>query len=418
MVVVQYYVLYGISQFSQTSMAVMGMPYVPRQESVDTAMLLAVGACLVFVGATAWARRLPGRGGKKRWFAFPEPNSRWQVPVAVYATVSAAFGYFKLMSPETIPVVMRNVATVGLNPHLGFALVLYCAYRYRLLRMWVLAILMILSFVLLTAMSSMLEPVIVAIYIVFVAAWLWGPGIRLRWGIAAVCLFLVLNPAKYELRQGNLGRTATGGLPEQLTDWQSSLGNVWTTEGDIADTAELATARLSGIIALAQGVEWIPAIVPYQHGAGFGTALQFFVPRLLWPDKPGITDLLNNRYALAFGLSTEEGLQTATFGILQPLDGYWDFGIVGALAYSVAFGLLIGWAFRERAGTTVSESMVALIFSSWFFQSLAALQFVLASLASLFVGTWVVLKILEFLGERLLRRSGDSPESEPACLGI
>jgi oligosaccharide repeat unit polymerase len=55
-----------------------------------------------------------------------------------------------------------------------------------------------------------------------------------------------------------------------------------------------------------------------------------FIPRALWPDKPR-AGAANDFFAVAYGITTEEGVKTATFGVSLLGEGYINFGILGVV---------------------------------------------------------------------------------------
>ena len=246
-------------------------------------------------------------------------------------------------------------------------------------------------------LSGMLEPFIVPLFTACLAAWMWGGGIRMRWVLVVIALFIFLNPVKHVYRQSIGDADAIESvqtLSDRLSLWGDAINETWGSAFNRDENLQTVQGRTGSIMALAQAIEWVPAQVPYKEGAGNGTTLLYFIPRFFWPDKPAISDLTNNRYALEFALTTPEGLRHVSIGVIQPIDGYWDFGVAGALLYPAILGALIGVLFGNRPRRRVSREVIGVVFCAIFFQLMAGLQVVIASLIPILAGSWVAMRVL------------------------
>ena len=401
-IVLQFYIMYGFAQFSQSEMNVFDGIYVPPPDAVLGAMLFAVTASLVFLIGARAGSFISTATNLKIWRRFPEPTTAWTPFVVIYAFVSTTIRGIEAVWPNTFDVEFRNVVHVLLNANLGFILLLYVYMRLRVSSVRVLVTVDFIFLVLTGLLTAALEPIIVPVFLYFAAAGIWLRKIRVRWAVAGFLVYMLLGPAKMSYRQWVYQENLTGAtftLESAAVAWGDAIASGWSGEGAAQRAWEIGSTRASALMALAQGVDWIPSIVPYAEGEGFGTSLLYFIPRLFWPDKPGISDLINNKYALQFGISTWQGIQVSTFGVIQPFDGYWHFGFPGVVAFSFVFGGVIGllWLGVEKASAT--GVVLGFLFTASFFQSLGPLQTILASILSLLSGTWVVFLVFSALGK-------------------
>ena len=385
-----FYMLYGFAQFTQSEISLFIGVYTPREDTLNTAMLLVVGAELAFLVGT-WAGKSTGWKSKLSiWKKLPLPTQRWMTGVILYGIGSLLVMVFVL---SNIPIEIRRIVAVFFNPHLGLILLLFLAFRTGSRVLLAVALISSGGLIAYGLSIGMLEWIIVTIYIWSVASWIWGSRFRLRWLVLALLIFFILNPAKYLYRSGE----ALGG--SVLEQWGNAIALTWFGESKKA-AIERGLARTSNLIHFSQCIEWVPEIVPFNKGEGFEKVFMYYIPRFFWRDKPGISELINNKWAIAFYVSTPEGVEKSTFGISQPLDGFWDFGILGSMLYPFGFGFLLGLLFLGPGRANDSVKLMGLLLTSEFFQILGPLQNFFVSLLSLSVGAWVV-----FLVMRLLFRS-------------
>lgn len=397
----QLYVMYGLAQFTQTGMFLMTGPYTPPPRAVTLAMLVVTGAALAFRGAFFWGSRHGHRGAATLLRRFPEPKPSWLGGVIVLGISSAVAGVCLAVWPEAIAPEARNVVHSILSPYLALVLALFFAERWRSLTLDVIGWLLIGALWLSTFVSSMLEPGVVSLYLLFASRWVWGRRLRARWLFVAIAGLLLLNPAKYIYRANIRFRSeelnSIDAVNRRLGDLWSQVGAVWG-DGVTEENLQVSANRASALILLAQVVDWVPDYVPYRAGEGLADSFLFLIPRALWNGKPDVSDLVNNAYAVEFQLTTEAGTKQSTIGIWQPIDGYWRFGFTGAIAGLGLYGLILGWLFG-RPGRAALPAILGLYFTAAFFQTLASLQNVLASLATMLIGAWIALHAVRMLGQ-------------------
>lgn len=393
----QLWVMYGAAQFTQQSVQLVTGRYIPSHTAVTTAMALVVAGELCFIAGQRIGLVAFEGVRKAVYHTFATPAKNWSRPAMAYATAALVFSFLRSVRPNLIPLDLRNVLFMVVNPYLAQCIVLVLAFRYedRACRRY--SLFMLAALVVLGLLGGMLENTIVPIYALATGAWIWGGRVRVGWLAAAVLIFVALNPVKANYRQIAWHSTPSDPVvfvEDRLGKWVDAFVRTWSSERSTEQGVASTTSRLSALTAMAQMVDWVPSMVPYKNGDGFLTTILFMVPRVIWPEKPNISDVVNNRYAVEFRIATRAGTRHSTFGVFQPADGYWDFGAIGALAYPGLLGLVFALLFSPRRDLSVTEQIMAMAFSCNFFQSVGSLFNVLASLFTLFAGAWIALRLL------------------------
>ena len=197
--------------------------------------------------------------------------------------------------------------------------------------------------------SGSLEEALVPIGVLFVVKWLYTRRIPVWPIVATAALVVFLSPVKSDYRE----RAWLGEDPE-LAD-QSSLtkGSLWIEQAteywkdtlggsrDLAEATSSATGRADFIHQVAHIYSMTPEVVPYQHGKTYSFFAVAFIPRLLWPDKP-TAGSANGFYAVTYGVTTEEGAKTTTFGVSILGEAFMNFGWAGVVFIMLLQGILIG----------------------------------------------------------------------------
>lgn len=403
-VLLQAYVMYGLPQFTQEGMQLLGGWYVPPQAAVTGAMTLVVGAVMGAVGAFLAAQRLASLQGFNFAALFPRPDRRWRVPLLLFSMACLVQSFLENTRPDLVPLVVRNVFACVFSPALALCLVLHHGLRYndqlfRRLGVGMAAIMMAFGL-----LSSMLESIVLPMYLVVASHWVWRRQLRLRWACLAFAAFALLNPVKGAYRSWVSEMPAVSSAEDavdRLAEWGRRTSEFWhSPSAAVASTTTMAS-RTSGLVPLAQVVDWVPSVVPHNRGEGLGTAFLFFIPRVVWRNKPGGTDLINNRYAVTFRYTTRAGVERTTFGIWQPADGYWDFGIAGALGYLALTGFALGFLFSRHTMQEDVGNILCIALSASFFQVFGPFYGFVASLFSLFSGAWIALATIALTGQSL-----------------
>lgn len=402
LIMLEFYLLYGFAQFFHSTMALAGGIYIPSEGALAAAAGVALIAAVMFLLGQRAGSLLFKKRSLVPWSVYPNPSGILPFAATIYAVCALTYAVAISLGRFIPDMAIRNILNGIFNPELAFLILLFLYLnKAGSTRRWVIyasfSVLLLLGIT-----SGMIEGVIAPVYVLFLSSYMWKGQTKVKWLMGLLALYIILTPAKYTYRQleqwGQTGQLQTS-LQERLDNWKEALESGWSDPFAIEDALQTSTGRTSFIVQLAQVIDWTPGIVPYNRGAGFKTALLFFVPRFIWSSKPGLSDLTANRYATTFGLTTYQGTQVSTIGIFQPADGYWDWGLVGAMGYPFLYGLLVEALFLGLNKSAPQARLIGAFFTVSFFQGLVAFSNIIASLASLFVFSWVVLKGLQFLSQ-------------------
>jgi len=95
-----------------------------------------------------------------------------------------------------------------------------------------------------------------------------------------------------------------------------------------------------------------PSVVPYQYGQTYSFFLVSLIPRVVWPNKP-MAGSANAFYAVTYGITSEEGAKTTTFGVSILGEAFMNFGWPGVVLIMFSQGILIG-AMQHSFGGKIS----------------------------------------------------------------
>jgi hypothetical protein len=161
--------------------------------------------------------------------------------------------------------------------------------------------------------------------------------------VFSLVLLVVFNPAKLIYRQLVGYRTGdfTGlSMGDAADAWGESLGRVWGGDERAQEQGiEKTVERLNNLTINAAVLAWVPDRVPYAMGEPWLAALYSLVPRFIWPDKPNITEITNDRFAILFGMTTADIASRSTSAYPAVGDGFWNFGWFGAALAGLLAGL-------------------------------------------------------------------------------
>jgi hypothetical protein len=207
--------------------------------------------------------------------------------------------------------------------------------------------------VLLAAMRGIsagsLEDAVVPVGVFFVVKWLYTRRVPVAPILATVALVIFLSPVKSDYRQ----RTWFGEEPDLAEQSSLTKGTLWIEQAteywvdtfagnrDWAEATSSATGRTDFIHQVAYIYSMTPAVIPYQNGQTYSFFLVSFIPRIIWPDKP-TAGSANGFYAVTYGVTTEEGAKTTTFGVSILGEAFMNFGWPGVVLIMLIQGILIG----------------------------------------------------------------------------
>jgi hypothetical protein len=196
--------------------------------------------------------------------------------------------------------------------------------------------------------TTMIENMIVPLAVLFMSRWTYRKKFPVVSLAAIAVAFLFFSPVKMEIRKVANEEVQTGqsgSTAGRAMDWMVQSSNFWweTISGHrrLGESATSASSRTDLIHQFAEIYSLTPSTVPYQHGATYEYFAVTFIPRVFWRDKPP-GNYANNFYAIAYGISNEEGIKTSSFGITLLGEGYVNLGAAGTLLTMVFLGLVVG----------------------------------------------------------------------------
>lgn len=197
--------------------------------------------------------------------------------------------------------------------------------------------------------SGSLEDAVVPIGVFFVVKWLYTRRVPIVPVLATIALVVFLSPVKSDYRQ----RTWFGDEPDLANQSSLTKGTLWIEQAaeywkdtiagnrDWIEATSSATGRTDFIHQVAYIYSMTPSVVPYQYGQTYSYFLVSFIPRIVWPDKP-TAGSANSFYAVTYGITTEEGAKTTTFGVSILGEAFMNFGWPGVVLIMLIQGILIG----------------------------------------------------------------------------
>jgi hypothetical protein len=390
----QIYVFYSVPQFSQERLILYSGLYEPSPWALSTAVVLVIiGEVAFILGYRVIARAVSRRPSLfDRLLQAPSPG--WSGTLPLYAAPSLVVNVLISLRPDFIPASIRLLLSQVFNAYLALVLMLYVGYKFQLRRMLTLAFVLsaCMSFVgfVQGVMGNMVNPLMV----VFVSGWIWGGTIRKRWVFATLAAILVINPAKNQFRNMEFSEKDVSSLAlveRRLDSWKVAFSDAWKenpTESNIMDTAN----RANDLLSLAQALDVVPSLVPYNYGQGMGVTLIYWIPRIVWPSKPESSDLLFNRYAVEFGYTTQEGTLTSTTGASAYTEGYWNFGSAGAVLFLLVIGMLLGFFFGNNGSAGDVSTIVAVVYFAGVMLLIQPLTLTASSLVTFTAGIWIAMR--------------------------
>jgi hypothetical protein len=194
--------------------------------------------------------------------------------------------------------------------------------------------------------SGFLEQAIIPMAILFVTKWLFGRRLSVFSIVFMIAIILFLSPVKASYRQAvwfDSAGDSNSTLGEAFL-WVEQASQYWVEtlsgEREIAQATSYASTRADLLHQFAHIYSLTPEVVPFQYGSTYSYFLVSLIPRAIWPDKPQAGSA-NSYFAVAYGITTEEGVKRSTFGASLLGEGYINFGIVGILLIMALQGAVL-----------------------------------------------------------------------------
>src|SRR5215831_19268675 len=103
LVAFQFYLFYGVPQFSQDAVYLIRGPYTPSEEAVTTATVLVASGELLFVAAYLLTARVSRRASVYMYRRLPSPKPRWGSVIVPYTAAGLVVYSLTALRPDYIP---------------------------------------------------------------------------------------------------------------------------------------------------------------------------------------------------------------------------------------------------------------------------------------------------------------------------
>jgi hypothetical protein len=197
--------------------------------------------------------------------------------------------------------------------------------------------------------TGTLEDALVPIVVLLVVKWLYTGKVPIGPIIATIAMVIFLSPVKADYRE----RVRYGDAEDNAEQSNVSKGYLWIEQAseywkvtlagsrDLVEATSSATGRADFIHQVAHIYSLTPSAIPWQYGTTYSYFAVALVPRVLWPDKPQAGSA-NSFFAITYGIATEEGAKTTTFGVSLLGEAYINFGWYGVAFVMLLLGIILG----------------------------------------------------------------------------
>jgi hypothetical protein len=202
-----------------------------------------------------------------------------------------------------------------------------------------------------------LEEALIPIGVFFISKWLYTRRIAVTPVVVTLLMVIFFSPVKGDFRKavwfGDAGDVSEMSSASKASLWIEQATEYWsdTFSGSrgIAEGTDSAAARTDFIHQVAHIYSLTPSVVPFKYGETYSYFAIAVIPRALWPDKPEAGSA-NNYYAVTYGITTEEGIKTATFGVSILGEAFINFGWPGVFFIMGFLGVIIAMLEHIFAG--------------------------------------------------------------------
>jgi len=395
MIALQYYVMFALPQFFQEYIQLLWDRFTPSSNALSRAYFLVVLSEITLFSSAHLSRRFLGGVGARLWALAPDVRNISSRAIKIYSLLGlGVWNIVTFHGERVLPALMTPLRAV-IDPFLALILLLYCQFaRPREKGIpWGTAMAAAMAFV--GLLQGVMENIVVPFFLLALMAWIYGKKAKISTVALVILVFIVLNPIKGIYRGIAWNKTfpsGVSGIVERLEVWADASAQFLQDPFAGSQMIESTAGRLDGILPYSEVVQMVPTPIPYRTGESLLTAMVYFVPRIIWEDKPGSSDIIYNQYAVEFGFLTQEGTETSTAGTNFLAEGYWDWGPLGSIAYASAMGAILAVLFSGKYGaTSEGQVLIAAAFLAKVFQILIPFSVFLALLFSFCVGSLIAL---------------------------
>jgi hypothetical protein len=374
LMLVRYYLAMGMPVFSSPRLftAVYGVIPISGRAKVEAGfagllfgIALFLAACLV----APFARRMQA-GVSRTLDSRTEYSGRDTIAarfIAILSLASFVLVASKVGRMSELPPSLGLIAAILGNPEFALGFLFWDAYKTRTFssRVWCWAALAAYTFGGLS--TGMVGPTLFPWIGAMVLLWSLHGRLPLKLLVGVTLAVLVLNPAKHTYRQLSWNQNREVGLVERAENWSTAVSKIF--DGLSQDTSEASSdaaasvgSRMATLIEVSHMIDWIPGKVPFAGPEAWLNVPLFFVPTLLWPDRPNPTAEFNVKYATTFGIHTREMTTKSTTTPPSVGDGYWRLGWPGVLMEGLTLGIVVGLFHGLASAASRSLTIVGLGF--------------------------------------------------------
>lgn len=206
------------------------------------------------------------------------------------------------------------------------------------------------------ASTTMLESILIPIAVLFTTRWIYTRRVPIFGFIFIGLIVVFLSPVKGDIRKSAATENAVAAdssVTNRAVQWFGQATDYWvavfTENRGLLESASDTTSRTDLIHQFAYIYASTPERVPYQYGESYKYFAVALIPRVLWPGKP-TANSANTFYAINYGVSTEQILETSTFGVTLIGEGYMNFGFFGVLLVMFMQGTVLSLLEQIFAG--------------------------------------------------------------------
>jgi hypothetical protein len=225
--------------------------------------------------------------------------------------------------------------------NLGLALLFYYYLQGRLPRLQTVAVMILIPGMAIVDVSRAGVSPIVQHFLPLLGTY-WIVRRKVLWKTALVVALIIIPVSGVKSRFREVDWNTNGGLNvvERVSLYYNLISDGFKSDDNFySDCLQVTTERMNQVSTLAVVQVLTPSVVPYWGGATYVDFYWSFIPRFLYPDKPG--KILGQAFGHRYGLLNKSDNATS-FNFPQLVEFYANFGIWG-----VAGGmLLLGFAQR------------------------------------------------------------------------
>ncbi len=224
---------------------------------------------------------------------------------------------------------------------------------------------------------------------------MWYAKHRIPWATLTVLALLVIFVV---FPFNNTFRTLDNRIPipERMELTMKLIGD-WDIEHYFDRSLGTFGKRIALVNSMGVVLRDVPRWVPYASGRTmFRDTLTFFIPRVLWPDKP----------ALEFGREFGETFRVVhilddetNMAVTVPAELYWNYGVAGVIFGMAAWGLLLRLYYRtygEAPDLDPIRRAIHLVLLIQILEFESGIAFTLV----IIIRTLMVIEVYRFLGRR------------------